>query len=82
MPVSRTVVEAPTRKRKVEKKMKRHRQVPEDAVSRVRDTVIAMEKKLIYLHLTPEIILGRLKTKRQIDEAVDAVFRDVAAAAS
>jgi hypothetical protein len=62
--------------------MKRHRQVPEDAVSRVRDTVIAMEKKLIYLHLTPEIILGRLKTKRQIDEAVDAVFRDVAAAAS
>jgi len=63
-----------------EKKPKRRRELPEDAVSRVRNTVVAMEKKVIYLHLVPDIVLGRLRTKRQIDEAVDAIFRDVAAA--
>jgi hypothetical protein len=79
MPVSRTAVEAPTREGKVEKKMKRRREVPEDAVSRVRDTVIAMEKKLIYLHLAPQIVMGQLKTKRRISETVDVIFRGGAA---
>jgi hypothetical protein len=73
VPVS---VSAPERKRVT----RRRREVPEDVVSRVRDSVVAMEKKIIYLHLVPQIVLGRLKTKRQIDEAVDVVFREVAAA--
>jgi len=70
------------RKVKVEKKkgVQRRPEVPEDVVSRVRDSVVAMEKKIIYLHLMPQIVLGRLKTRRQIDESVDAVFREVAAA--
>jgi len=70
------------RKAEVERKRvaRRRREVPEDVVSRVRDSVVAMEKKIVYLHLVPQIVLGRLKTKRQIDEAVDVVFREVAAA--
>jgi hypothetical protein len=79
IPLPRPVVESPSRVKETRKIMKQRQEVPEDAVSRVRDTVVAMEKKLIYLHLVPEIVLGQLKTKRQIDEAVDAVFRDVAA---
>jgi hypothetical protein len=71
-------------RRKVEAKEKktgqRRPEVPEDVVSRVRDSVVAMEKKIIYLHLVPQIVLGQFKSKREIDEAVDAVFREAAAA--
>jgi len=54
------------------KKAKRHAEAPD--ILDVENTVVAMKKKIIYLHLVPDIIMGRLKTKRQIDEASDSIM--------
>ena len=54
------------------KKVKRRGEAPD--ILDVEKTVVAMKKKIIYLHLVPDIIMGRLKTKRQVDEASDSIM--------
>lgn len=47
------------------------------AIRRVLALEVEMKKHIIYIHLAPQIVLGRLKTKREIDAAVDEVYRAV-----
>ncbi len=55
---------------KKRKPIERHK-VPDDTVKRVEGTILSMRRKIIYAHLVPQIILGRFKSKREVDEAID-----------
>jgi antitoxin component of MazEF toxin-antitoxin module len=69
------VPEAPVRTTVVRKRTVERHEVPDDAMKRVEDALLSMKRKIVYVYLAPQVILGQLKTRQEIDEASNELMR-------